>query len=264
MRRLDFTGDRILVTGAAKGIGRAIAKLLHELGAYIIALDSDEEGLAALRMCLQRQCEVYSLDLRHDDELQRIVAVAGDIDMLVNVAGVAIFEGYLETTLAATNLQIDVNLKAAMRLTQLVAKQMVKRSRAIASASSGAGPPLTRFSIVNVSSQSSTVALSNHLVYSTSKAAVRERSFQAKALFNICYDMEIPDLSPPPDLPPTPTHTARPCDSHNGARARTVRDSCQRSAAYCRRDGTCTAKLDACREGGDGTRYSAPAFGPTN
>ena len=213
MRRLDFTGDRILVTGAAKGIGRAIAKLLHELGAYIIALDSDEEGLAALRMCLQRQCEVYSLDLRHDDELQRIVAVAGDIDMLVNVAGVAIFEEYLETTLAATNLQIDVNLKAAMRLTQLVAKQMVKRSRAIASASSGAGPPLTRFSIVNVSSQSSTVALSNHLVYSTSKAAVRERSFQAKALFNICYDMEIPDLSLPPPPPPPPPPTPHPHSS---------------------------------------------------
>jgi short-subunit dehydrogenase len=113
-----------------------------------------------------------------------------------------------------------------------------------------AGPPRTRFSIVNVSSQSSTVALSNHLVYSTSKAAVRRfehssvntyaHTAAALLVLVVCLTLSV-CFPPPPSLslrstlsPSTSPHTARPRDSYHGARAWKVWGPCQRCATYCR------------------------------
>ena len=81
-----------------------------------------------------------------------------DADLLVNNAGVARFEQILETTAQAFAFQYGVNVRAVAMLSTAVARALV-----------AAGKP---GSFVHISSQSSTLPLADHLLYSSSKAAV--------------------------------------------------------------------------------------------
>lgn len=77
-------GRRALVTGAASGIGRAIAVKLAEAGAHVVAVDMNADGLASLEAETPR-VEPVVCDL---SDLQAIADLPKDIDILVNVAGI--------------------------------------------------------------------------------------------------------------------------------------------------------------------------------
>merc|ERR1719456_2186481 len=83
---------------------------------------------------------------------------AGDIDLLVNNAGMALNAPFLEATVSDWDTMMSVNIRAAMLCTQVAAKSMIARG--------------VKGSIVNVSSQASLVALPGHLAYCTTKAAL--------------------------------------------------------------------------------------------
>jgi len=154
---LDFTGKVAMVTGAARGIGREIAVALHKHGAQVVAMDREAALLQALAD--EIGCIALPCDLSDTEAIGVAVTAAGKVDMLVNVAGVAIFQQFLEATVDVWDTTMDVNARATWLLTQQVAKGMVAR---------GSGG-----SVVNISSQSSSVVVSDkHLAYSTSKAAV--------------------------------------------------------------------------------------------
>ena len=159
---ISFDGRRIMVTGAASGIGRAIAMLLVECGAEVVALDRDAAGLVTLvEEAAKGKVISVTCDLTKEESIQSAVECAtADKPLygLVNAAGVAVFEPFLETTLAATDVQWKVNVRGLMRLTQRVVQGMVRKG--------------VDGAVVNISSQSSSIALRDHLVYSASKAAV--------------------------------------------------------------------------------------------
>lgn len=84
MRPIDHTGRRALVTGAASGIGRAVATELSGLGAHVVAVDRDADGLAALAAEVDG-IEAAPCDLSDLDAVQRLPR---DVDILVNNAGI--------------------------------------------------------------------------------------------------------------------------------------------------------------------------------
>ena len=153
---IRFDGKRALVTGAGKGIGREIATLLHSLGATVVAVSRSADDLASLAS--EIACETITADLA-DASAARIAAErAGAIDLLVNNAGISIPQSLLDTTVDAFDQTMAINVRAALIITQSVARGMIDRKRGGA--------------IVNVSSQASMVGLADHAAYCASKGAL--------------------------------------------------------------------------------------------
>lgn len=153
---IDFTGKRALVTGAGKGIGRQIAKQLHEAGAEVVALSRTPEDLESLAQ--EINCVTIIADLTDADAAIQAAKDAGEIDLLVNNAGIAILESFLETSAESFDKTIAVNTRAVMLISQVVARGMIERG--------------TGGSIVNVSSQTSQRALQDHTAYCISKGGL--------------------------------------------------------------------------------------------
>ncbi|XP_020385898.2 L-xylulose reductase [Rhincodon typus] len=148
---------RALVTGAGKGIGRAIAKALLECGAEVIALSRTQSDLDSL---VQESPKMLTIcvDISIWEATEKSLKDIGRIDLLVNNAAVAILQPFLSATEDAFDKVFDVNVKALLHISQIIAKGMMCR---------GEGG-----SIVNISSQASKCALRDHAVYCASKGAV--------------------------------------------------------------------------------------------
>ncbi len=154
--QIKFDGKRALVTGAGKGIGREIAAFLASCGAQVVAISRTAADLDELRQAIG--CRTIVADLADADAVRDAARDAGDIDLLVNNAGISIPQPLMQTTVEAFDRTIAVNVRAAMIVTQVVARGMIDRG--------GGG------AIVNVSSQASMVALTDHAAYCASKGAL--------------------------------------------------------------------------------------------
>eukprot|EP00419_Tripos_fusus_P046626 CAMPEP_0172824276 /NCGR_PEP_ID=MMETSP1075-20121228/17903_1 /TAXON_ID=2916 /ORGANISM="Ceratium fusus, Strain PA161109" /LENGTH=319 /DNA_ID=CAMNT_0013665535 /DNA_START=29 /DNA_END=988 /DNA_ORIENTATION=+ len=157
----DFNGKTAVVTGAASGIGLQVARRLVVEGAHVVLVDRDAKSLEQAALEMGGTAQAVPCDLRDLDGTGKALEAAGivgKVDMLVNCAGVAIMEPFFEITQNAWDTTMDVNVRAMLFMSKLLAKGMVSR---------GGG------TIVNISSQSSTVVVGpNHTCYSASKATV--------------------------------------------------------------------------------------------
>lgn len=122
--QIDFKGRRALVTGAGKGIGRAIAVMLKRFNAQVVAVSRTEADLRVLQK--ETGCEAIVADLGDATEARRMAEQAGDIDLLVNNAAIAILEPLLETKVESWDATMAVNLRAALIISQVVAKRMIE------------------------------------------------------------------------------------------------------------------------------------------
>ena len=110
----DLTGHRALVTGAASGIGAAVASRLAEAGAVVVAVDRDEAGLQELAQRLgEARVEPVAADL---SDLDAIADLPTDVDILVNNAGIQHVAPIEEFPLETFELILDVMLHAPFRL----------------------------------------------------------------------------------------------------------------------------------------------------
>ena len=137
-----------IVTGARKGIGRAIALALAKEGANVVVSDVSQEDcqkvvteIKALgRRGLALRCDVSSR-VEVEDMVRRTVAEFGKVDILVNNAGVISFKPFLELTDEDWDNTLNVNLKGQFLCARAVAREMVKnkwgRIINVASISSG-------------------------------------------------------------------------------------------------------------------------------
>ena len=162
----DFSlaGKTALVTGASRGIGRAIAEGFWRAGADIVLgarNPADVEDILAAASKAGRRAVAVPLDLTDLATARRSIADAakrlGRIDVLVNNVGIGpenLAEDVVETDF---DLTVDTNLKGTFFVTQSVARLMIGQ---------GGG------AIVNISSQAGTVALRGESVYCMTKAAI--------------------------------------------------------------------------------------------
>jgi 3-oxoacyl-[acyl-carrier protein] reductase len=145
---MTLVGKRFVVTGAASGIGRAIATLAHADGAALTAVDVDGAGLEALRGELgDERVDTLELDLRDGGAVDAAGAGLGEVDVLVNNAGISDrFTPTAETTDELWEEVLSINLFAAFRLSRAVLPGMVERgggaivnTASVAAVSGGAG-----------------------------------------------------------------------------------------------------------------------------
>jgi NAD(P)-dependent dehydrogenase (short-subunit alcohol dehydrogenase family) len=128
-------GKVALVTGAAQGIGKAIARSLAAEGALVVLTDIQEEKLARTAAEIQAECGVKTrtcrLDVTDGKEIQQVAAAiahdSGRIDILVNNAGVQEWVPFLETSEEMWDRHQTVNLKGTFLLSQAVARIMVRQ-----------------------------------------------------------------------------------------------------------------------------------------
>lgn len=89
----NLQGKKILITGAASGIGRATAILCAQLGGHVILIDRTEDGLAEVRGDINGSCDCHVLDLARLEEIEGmvrdVVEKRGAIDGLVHCAGIS-------------------------------------------------------------------------------------------------------------------------------------------------------------------------------
>ena len=121
----DFSGQVVIVTGGANGIGKATAELFLELGAKVIAFDreqaKDNSGIENVIIDLGN---LSSLEVAVEEVIEKY----GRIDVLVNVAGVFFPNAILELESEKYFTTLDVNLHAPVFLIKYVGKLMVKQS----------------------------------------------------------------------------------------------------------------------------------------
>ncbi len=169
MARLQ--GKITLVTGAARGIGLAIARAFVDQGAVAILTDIRlDEGLAAAR-ALGSNAKFMPVDVRNEEDWQRVTTTIiqefGRLDVLVNNAGITGFVEYPEAhdpehaTLASWRAVHATNLDGVF----LGCKYAI-----------GAMRPNRRGSIINLSSRSGVVGIPRAAAYASSKAAVRHHT----------------------------------------------------------------------------------------
>jgi NAD(P)-dependent dehydrogenase (short-subunit alcohol dehydrogenase family) len=160
---LDFgLDDKVaLVTGGASGIGAAIATALATKGARIAVADLAESGAVDVARDLATESRGYGCDVSNPDSVARtvdaVVDAFGQIDILINSAGIAKLAPAEELTLQAWDSTINVNLKGTFLMCQSVGTRML---------ASGGGV------IINMASQAATVALDQHVAYCASKFGV--------------------------------------------------------------------------------------------
>jgi len=161
----DLGGQRAIVTGAGRGIGKAIALGLAEAGAdvgLVSRTTSELEAVAEQIQALGRRAVPIVSDLTETDRLESLVqeltGKLGGIDILVNNAGINIPQDAGEVTVDAWDRIMDINLKASFFLAQAVGRVMIRQGRG--------------GRIINISSQTGSVALVKRAAYCASKAGL--------------------------------------------------------------------------------------------
>ena len=120
---LDLTGRCALVTGAARGLGKAIALRLAENGARVLVSGRDEAALADVGGGTQP----LAFDLDDSRECEVALREAGDIDILVNNAGMRDRRALADLPREAFSAMLETNLAAPFDLARRVAQGMIER-----------------------------------------------------------------------------------------------------------------------------------------
>jgi NAD(P)-dependent dehydrogenase (short-subunit alcohol dehydrogenase family) len=163
---MEIRGKKVLITGAASGIGRATALAMAERGARLFITDVNAQGLEETRreieekggeVCLSRPLDVsdYGAVRRMADEIH---AGSGSLDILANIAGVALFSQVEDMTHEQWERVVDVNLWGPYHGIECFVPEMVRAGRG--------GHVLT------VSSTAGIIGLPWHVVYAGTKHAL--------------------------------------------------------------------------------------------
>jgi NAD(P)-dependent dehydrogenase (short-subunit alcohol dehydrogenase family) len=162
--RFDLTGQVALVTGAARGLGRAISIALAQAGAHVaLGLRNVKEhgGLTAEIEALGREALPLQMDLANLDQIRNavnaVIAKFGRLDILVNNAGVAPENPAENVREEDFDLTLAINLKGTFFASQAAGGVMIRQNGGC---------------IINMSSQAGFAALPTESVYCMTKAAI--------------------------------------------------------------------------------------------
>ena len=158
-------GKVILITGASRGIGRAIAKeLANDKDIVIANYNKSKDSAESLKNELQsenKNIDIYQADVSKREEVKKMVEYIinkyGKIDVLINNAGISFVKMFTELKDEDWNYVINNNLYSVFCVTQEVSKNMVNRKSGI---------------IINISSIFGLIGASCESIYAVSKAGI--------------------------------------------------------------------------------------------
>ena len=158
----SLTGLTALVTGATSGIGREVALQLAEHGAAIVVHGRSAERGAKTVQEIENaggKARFVAADLNSADDVRRLAAQAGEIDILINNAGIYKFGATADTDDATFEEHVNTNLRAPYILVQQLVPGMAARGRG---------------AVVNVSTLAASVPTSGAGIYGATKAGLEQ------------------------------------------------------------------------------------------
>ena len=162
LQKINLKNKYALVTGAGKGLGRACSLALAEAGATVIVLSRTMSDLNKLEKDFKKikgKLIKVHCDVMNYKELQDKLKKIKIIDILINNAGSNIPEPFEKIKQDSMNYLVDLNLKAAFNVAQLVVKKMLKNKKRPGS-------------IINMSSQLGHVGMSGRNIYNMTKFGI--------------------------------------------------------------------------------------------
>jgi glucose 1-dehydrogenase len=187
--KIELTGKNVLVTGASRGIGASIAEAMAACGANVlINYITDEEKTLAFAKRLSEQykvaCKAYYADISNpadaDGMFEYMDTHMGEINILVNNAGIETINGSLEMPLEEWGHIMNVNLKGSFYCSQLAGRRMRNKKQGV---------------MLNISSIHDKVPRKGLVHYCSSKAALNMMS-KCMALELAEYNIRVMAVSP--------------------------------------------------------------------
>lgn len=214
---MKLAGKVCIVTGAARGIGRAVARAFAAEGATVFGADRVAEELEAEMAALRArglQATAVPTDLTRPGDIEALVeqaGAAGRIDVLANVAGVIEVKHLEETTLEDWDTILTINLRAPFLSCKAVAPYMKRQ---------GSG------SIINVSSRAGVMGFADEIAYCASKWGLEGLSRA------IADDLGPFGIAVNTITPGTPTHTSMSEKTYSEETRRIWRDPADIAPAF--------------------------------
>ncbi len=157
---MSFSNKTIVVTGGAKGIGRACIELFHQDGAQVVILDVEEEQGTALSETLGDRALFIKTDVSAETDVvnavEKIQSHFGSIDVLVNNAAIQYFSTVTDCSAEEWDRTLSINLRGNFLCAKYTIPSMQSRGGGV---------------IVNISSVQAFVTQRQVAAYATSKAA---------------------------------------------------------------------------------------------
>ena len=161
LKKINLKNRIALVTGAGKGIGRACSIALAEAGATVIGISRTSSDLDKLQKDLKKvkgKLVKITCDIMDYEDLSSKLKKIKKVDILVNNAGTNIPEPFEKIKQTSMNYLVDLNMKAAFNVAQLVVLKMLKNKKG--------------GSIINMSSQLGHVGMSGRNIYNMTKFGI--------------------------------------------------------------------------------------------
>ena len=128
-------GKTVLVTGAGRGIGRAIAQVMARQGAQVAAADVDMDSSERLAAALPTESLALCMDITSSEKVrsgvEKTIERFGQLDILVNNAGYLVFTTYDDCSEAVWDQIVDVNMKGTFFCCQAVLQHMKARKQGV-------------------------------------------------------------------------------------------------------------------------------------
>jgi NAD(P)-dependent dehydrogenase (short-subunit alcohol dehydrogenase family) len=153
----DLTGQKAVVTGAGRGIGRACAEALAEAGARVIAVARSQPDLDEVSAHPSGRIESWTADVGEESFQRRVEDVEG-LSILVNNAGTNRPQSFAEVDRDSLDTVLDLNVRTAFLVAQAAARAMLRQK--------------IRGCIINMSSQMGHIGSPRRSVYCMTKHAI--------------------------------------------------------------------------------------------
>lgn len=168
---MRFAGKRVVVTGAAAGIGRAVAVAFASEGAEVMAADRDRAGLEAL--AAQYGMTALPYDAMVAGEGAAMIAKAGTFDILVNVAGIYARNHFTQVPDAEWDRVIRINLTSVFEICRAAIGQMRLKGGAIINTTSTSALGGLAYAGPYAASKAGVIALTKSLAAEYGSAGLR-------------------------------------------------------------------------------------------